>query len=291
MPSNIVKIDFSDADYPLELRSIPQPPKTIYCAGRLEAKETRIAIVGTRMCSEYGKLAALNIAHGLIDAKTVIVSGLTPGIDTIAHKTAVENNTRTIAVLGTGLDKKSIYPQTNVALSESILDCGGLLISEYPPDMHGAKYTFSRRNRIISGLSQAVVVIEAKEKSGSLITAGWAQKQKKKVFAVPGSVYSANSQGCHQLIRQGAILARNAKDILDEIGLNSQLALNGIAEPEGSKEEIIILKSLREGALEVDKIILTTGLPAKTVLSLLPVLEIKGKIRDLGENIYALSYR
>lgn len=291
MPSIIETINLTDTAYPPELRSIPQPPKTIYCAGRMTAKETRVAIVGTRMCSDYGKLAASNIAQGLVEAGIVIVSGLTPGIDTIAHKTAVENKARTIAVLGTGLDKKSIYPQTNVALSENILDCGGLLVSECPPGTHGARFTFAKRNRIISGLSLAVVIIEAKEKSGSLITAGWARKQKKKIFAVPGSVYSTNSRGCNELIRQGAILARNAKDILDEIGVGSQLALDGITEPEGSKEEVMILKSLREGALEVDKIILATGLPAVKVLSLLPVLEIKGKVRDLGENIYALSYR
>ena len=289
MEEAIKTLKLSDLDFPAELKTIPQPPKVIYTRGRLK-KETRVAIVGTRLCSDYGKLVAANIAQELVEAGIVIVSGLTPGIDTIAHKTAVENKARTIAVLGTGLDKRSIYPQTNVVLAENILENDGLLISEYPPGMHGARYSFPQRNRIIAGLSLAVVVIEAKEKSGSLITAGWALKQGKLIFAVPGSVYSANSQGCHQLIKKGAILARNAKDILDGIGIDSQQSLGIKTGFEGSEEEILIFKSLREGALDVDKIILTTGLPAKKVLSLLPILEIKGKIRDLGENIYALNH-
>jgi len=289
MEEAIETLKLSDLDFPAELKTIPQPPKVIYTRGRLK-KETRVAIVGTRLCSDYGKLVAANIAQELVEAGIVIVSGLTPGIDTIAHKTAVENKARTIAVLGTGLDKRSIYPQTNVVLAENILENDGLLISEYPPGMHGARYSFPQRNRIIAGLSLAVVVIEAKEKSGSLITAGWALKQGKLIFAVPGSVYSANSQGCHQLIKKGAILARNAKDILDGIGIDSQQSLGIKTGFEGSEEEILIFKSLREGALDVDKIILTTGLPAKKVLSLLPILEIKGKIRDLGENIYALNH-
>jgi DNA processing protein len=289
MEEAIKTLKLSDLDFPAELKTIPQPPKVIYTRGRLK-KETRVAIVGTRLCSDYGKLVAANIAQELVEAGIVIVSGLTPGIDTIAHKTAVENKARTIAVLGTGLDKRSIYPQTNVVLAENILENDGLLISEYPPGMHGARYSFPQRNRIIAGLSLAVVVIEAKEKSGSLITAGWALKQGKLIFAIPGSVYSANSQGCHQLIKKGAILARNAKDILDGIGIDSQQSLGIKTGFEGSEEEILIFKSLREGALDVDKIILTTGLPAKKVLSLLPILEIKGKIRDLGENIYALNH-
>ncbi len=283
-------IKISDVDFPEELKTIPQPPKVIYAQGLPVKKEARVAIVGTRMCSDYGKMAASNIAQGLIDAGIVIVSGLAPGIDTIAHTIAVENKARTIAVIGSGLDKKSIYPQTNVVLAQKILDCGGLLISEYPEGTSGAKFTFPRRNRIISGLSLAVVVIEAKERSGSLITAEWARKQGKKIFAVPGSIYSANSRGCHCLIGQGAILAQNAKDILDELGIGHIKPLVGKTIIEGSEEEIAILKSLREGALDVDKIILTTGLPAKKVLSILPVLEIEGKIKDLGKNIYALSH-
>jgi DNA processing protein len=290
MEDSIETIKISDPDFPTELKTIPQPPKVIYTQGRRIKEEMRVAIVGTRMCSDYGKLVASNIAQGLVDAGVVIVSGLAPGIDTIAHTIAVENKARTIAVIGSGLDKKSIYPQTNVVLAQKILDCGGLLVSEYPEGTSGAKFTFPRRNRIISGLSLAVVVIEAKERSGSLITAEWARKQGKKIFAVPGSIYSANSRGCHYLIRQGAILAQNAKDILDGLGIEHIEPLIGKTAIEGSEEEVAILKSLREGALDVDKIILITGLPAKKVLSILPVLEIEGKIKDLGKNIYALSH-
>ncbi len=290
MEKEIKTIKISDADFPEELKTIPQPPKVIYTQGLPVKKEVRVAIVGTRLCSDYGKMTASNITQGLVDAGIVVVSGLAPGIDTIAHTIAVENKARTIAVIGSGLDKKNIYPQTNVVLAQKILDCGGLLVSEYPEGTSGAKFTFPRRNRIISGLSLAVVVIEAKEKSGSLITAEWARKQGKKIFAVPGSIYSANSRGCHYLIRQGAILAQNAKDILDGLGIGHIEPLVGKTAIEGSEEEVAILKSLREGALDVDKIILMTGLPAKKVLSILPVLEIEGKIKDLGKNIYALSH-
>jgi DNA processing protein len=291
MESSITTINNSDPDFPIELKSIPQPPKILYTQGWTKKGETRIAVVGTRLCSPYGKQAVLSIVQGLVDAGITIVSGLTPGIDTLAHQTAVENKARTIAVLGTGLDKRSIYPQTNVVLADKIVENGGLLISEYPPGTHGMKFSFPQRNRIISGLSLAVLVIEAKEKSGSLITAEWARKQGKTVFAVPGSIYTANSRGCHYLIKRGAKLVENASDILDELKIKSQTEAKTLNLFGDNAEESKILESLKEGALETDKIIIKTGLPAKSVLSTLPVLEIKGKIKDLGNNIYALGNR
>jgi DNA processing protein len=209
----------------------------------------------------------------------------------LAHQTAVDNSARTIAVLGTGLDKKNIYPQTNVVLADKIVENGGLLIGEYPPETHGARYTFARRDRIISGLSLATLVIEAKEKSGALITAEWARKQGKTVFAVPGSIYAANSRGCHYLIKHGAKLIDCASDILEELKIESRTEAKTLNLFGDNAEESKILESLKEGALETDKIIIKTGLPAKSILSTLPVLEIKGKIKDLGNNIYALGNR
>lgn len=289
MEEEIKIIDFGDPGYPPALKTISGPPKRLYVKGELGTDDIRVAVVGTRICSDYGKMAAMNITQGLVNAGLTVVSGLAPGIDTIAHQTVVGNKAKTIAVLGTGLDKKSIYPQTNVVLAERILENGGCLISEYPPGTPGSRFSFPQRNRIISGLSLGVLVIEAKEKSGSLITANWARKQERKIFAMPGSVYSSNSRGCHYLIRQGAVLVESANDILKELDIEPAKRKE-MKSAAGSAEETKILESLREEALEVEKIISRTGLPASKVLSLLPVLEIKNEIRDLGNGTYCLNH-
>jgi DNA processing protein len=291
MDEFIVKINASDPGFPKGLTGIPQAPKAVYIRGAFAENDIRVAVVGTRICSPYGIQATEEIVRGLAKSGVVIVSGLTPGIDTLAHRAALENNAKTIAVLGTGLDKKSIYPQTNVVLAETIIEKGGALISEYAPGMHGARYTFPQRNRIISGLSVATIVIEAKEKSGSLITANWAKKQGKKVFAIPGSIYSSNSRGCHYLIKNGAILVENAAEILEHLGIGHSLQ-TALFEVKGdTPEETRILQALSEEAMEVDRIIIATSLPAQKVLSVLPLLEMKEKIKEIGNNIYALNNR
>jgi len=213
----IKTITTKDKEYPELLKKIPEPPKTLYFKGNLLPTENCFAIVGTRRCSDYGKQIALEIGGDLVESGFTIISGLAEGIDTHAHLSAVKREKRTIAVLGTGLDEKSIYPQINLKLVKKILETGGCLISEYPPGTRGSKFTFPKRNRIISGMSLGVLVIEAKRKSGSLITAMWAKRQRKKVFAVPGHVHSLNSKGCHYLIKKGAILVENANDILKEL--------------------------------------------------------------------------
>jgi DNA processing protein len=213
----IKTISIEDKEYPELLKKIPEYPKTLYFRGKILPKENCFAIVGTRRCSDYGKQIALEIGEDLIKSGLTIISGLAEGIDTHAHLSAVKRKKRTIAVLGTGLDEKSIYPQTNLKLVKKILETGGCLISEYPPGTRGSKFSFPKRNRIISGMSLGVLVVEAKRKSGSLITAMWAKRQGKKVFAVPGHIHSLNSEGCHYLIKKGAILAENANDILKEL--------------------------------------------------------------------------
>jgi DNA processing protein len=282
METEIEKIDKDSEAFPNCLRDMPSAPKVLYFRGKLPANdEKRVAMVGSRVCSDYGRRAGADIAQGLVDAGFTIVSGLTQGVDTIGHTAAVESGRRTIAVLGTGIDRASLYPQSNLDLSEKIVNNGGCLLSEYPPGMHGAKYTFPQRNRIVAALSKAVVVIEAKIKSGSLITARWAQKMGKPVFALPGSIYALNSGGCNDLIRQGAILIRNASDILEALGHavtpSQQKTLFG-----ATPEENLILEALSEEALEMDKIITKTTLPPQTVLSIIPVLEIKGLVKNIG---------
>ena len=289
MMEEIKTININDENYPKLLKEIEDSPEVLFYRGELKPEENCFAVVGTRMASSYGKQVALEIAGDLAEAGLTIVSGLAPGIDTFCHQATLERNKRTIAVLGTGVDKKSIYPQSNLKLAEKILETGGCLISEYPPGTPGSKFTFPNRNRIISGLSLGVLVVEAKQKSGALITARHAFEQKRKVFAIPGSIHSLNSKGCHYLIKKGAKLVENANDILKELNLPcSRFYLEQEIKGE-NEEENIILNVLKEEALDIDKIIEKTKLSAAAAASTLAILEIKGKVRNLGGNIFALS--
>jgi len=287
MIEEIKTVSINDKNYPKLLKEIKDPPEVLFYRGELKPKENCFAVVGTRMSSPYGKQVALEIAGDLAEAGLIIVSGLAPGIDTFSHQAAVERGKRTIAVLGTGLDEKSIYPQSNLKLAEKILETGGALISEYPPGTRGTQFTFPQRNRIISGLSLGVLVVEAKQKSGALITAHYGFEQNRKVFAVPGPIHSSNSRGCHYLIKKGAKLVENANDILKELNL-PELTSPGLMRGE-TEEENLILGVLKEGVLDIDKIIEKTKLSAATVASTLAVLEIKGKVRNLGGNTYAIN--
>lgn len=284
----IREIKIEDKNYPHPLKKIANSPKTLYVKGEIKEDEFFFAIVGTRLCSSYGKQIALEIAGRLAEAGLIIVSGLAPGIDTFAHKAALGKNKKTIAVLGTGLDEKSIFPKENIDLARKIVATGGCLISEYPPGTAGSKFTFPNRNRIISGLSLGVLVIEAKKKSGALITANYAFSQKRKVFATPGPIYSLNSWGPNNLIKRGARLVDNANDILQE--LNLPLTMRpGLVVGE-NEEEKLILDVLKEGTMHIDKIIEITKLPPQKVSSALAILEIRGAVRNLGGNVYALAH-
>ncbi len=176
-------------------------------------------------------------------------------------------------------------------MARKILENGGCLVSEYPPGTRGSKFTFPRRNRIISGLSLGTLVIEAKEKSGALITASWAKSQKRKLFAVPGNIHSLNSKGCHLLIKQGAKLVENAKDILKYLNypVNTAYQTRGISH--SNEEEKLILEMLKIEPLYIDKIIEKTNLSASKTAATLAILEIDGKVKNLGGNIYAIGNR
>ncbi|PIU15752.1 DNA-protecting protein DprA [bacterium (Candidatus Gribaldobacteria) CG08_land_8_20_14_0_20_39_15] len=282
----IQKITLQDKEYPQELKKIQKPPLALYYRGNLNENENRVAIVGTRRASDYGKEIAFDLADNLSQAGLIVVSGLARGIDTWAAKGALQKNHRTIAVLGTGLDEENFYPQENLNLAKQILEKNGCLISEYPSGTKGANFTFPQRNRIISGLSLAVVVVEAKLESGALITAHWAKQQKRRVFAVPGPVYNSNSQGCHFLIKQGAKLAESANDILNDLGLSLFTSQQPTAT---SPEEQLIFKILEQGALDIDKIIEKTKLPAQIISVNLSMMEIENKVKNLGGNTYALT--
>ncbi|HOW12703.1 MAG TPA: DNA-processing protein DprA [Candidatus Pacearchaeota archaeon] len=284
----IKEITIEDKNYPELLRKIKNPPKKLYIRGKIKNKENCFAIVGTRNCSDYGKRAALDFSGKLLDAGITIVSGMAPGIDTFSHRAAIKRKKRTIAVLGTGLDEKSIFPKENILLSRKIIEYGGCLISEYPPNTKGTKFTFPQRNRIISGLSLGTLIVEAKEKSGSLITANYTIKQKRKLFAIPGQIYSLNSKGTNNLIKNGAILASDVNDILKELKIKN-IEKNIKKEIKGdNKEENLILNILKEKPLHIDKIIEKTNLPPQKVAGILTILEYKDKIENLGGNVFSI---
>lgn len=215
----IKTISIEDDLYPELLRTINNPPRTLYYRGKMQKNEFCLGVVGARLYTNYGKQVTAEMTGHLAQAGLTIVSGLALGIDTFAHQACIDKKKRTIAVLGTGLDEKSIYPNINIGLTREIILYGGCLISELPPGSPGSKFSFPARNRIISGLSRGVLIIEAKNKSGSLITARYAFSQNRIVFAVPGPIYSTNAAGTNELIKRGAKLVDNFTDILQELDL------------------------------------------------------------------------
>lgn len=211
----LLKLD--DRDYPWLLNQIYDPPKLLYCLGNQKLLSKKlIAVVGSRKMTPYGKWVSEKLTKELVEKGLVIVSGLARGVDTSAHRQALRAKGLTIAVLGSGFDH--IYPGENKRLAEEIVEKGGLLISEYPPEHRVFPANFPKRNRIISGLSLGVLVIEATLKSGSLITARLAANQGREVFAIPGPINSVQSEGTAMLIQQGAKLVFKLEDILEEIG-------------------------------------------------------------------------
>lgn len=214
----IKEIYINSGDYPERLRNIYDPPKKLYVLGNFKIlKEKAIAIVGSRKATEYGKKVAFQISQELTKENINIVSGLAIGIDTYAHLGAIsiQNQASTIAVLGSGIDE--MYPKENTELARKIIQTGGCIVSEYPLGTKPNKINFPQRNRIISGLSDGVVVVEASEKSGSLITAEFGIEQGKEIFAVPGNIDNLLSKGTNKLIQDGAKMVLSSKEILEEI--------------------------------------------------------------------------
>lgn len=283
LKEDIKILKLGDPLYPSLLKKIAQPPKILYFRGQFLKNEKCLALVGTRRASDYGKNFAFSLAYELARAGLTIVSGLARGIDSFSHQGALEAKGRTIAILAGGLDEKSIYPRENLKLAQKILKNRGCLISEYPPQTPARREHFPQRNRLISGISLGVLVIEAPLKSGALITARWAQAQKRKIFALPGSVWSQNSQGPHLLIKKGGVLIERAEDILKELGF-SQKEKEKISAR--TREENLILKILREKPLSIEEIIEKTNLETSLVSATLSLLEIEGKVKNISGNLY-----
>jgi len=295
MDFDVKTVSIKDKDYPEILRSIKKPPQLLYYVGRLPKEENCLAIVGSRIPSAYGKQICSEIGNEIASSNIVIVSGLARGIDGIAHTCAVNKNKRTIAVLGSGIDYSSFYPKENWRLAKKIVENDGLIISEYPIGAKPTKYSFPERNRIISGLSFGVLVIEAKIKSGSLITADYAKEQNKCVFAIPNSIYAQGSKGCLELIKDGAILTTSANDIFKKFKENnlplvykSDKKVKTIGD--NSNENIILgLLSGSEVPLGIENLIKLSGLTSAETIATITVLEIKNKIVDIKERNYLIK--
>ncbi|GBD33785.1 DNA processing protein DprA [bacterium HR34] len=283
---NIIKIEKQSEYYPKKLLDLKDPPKCLWTVGNLELlKQTQdfptLAVVGTRRYSEYGKIVVRKIVQEL-SSYFIIVSGMALGIDALSHKICIENNGKTIAVLGSGVDEESIYPRENIRLAKEILEKQGLIISELEPGTKATKFTFPKRNRIIAGLSDGVLVIEAREKSGTIITANFAKEIKRKVFAVPGSVFSVNSKGTNNLIKEGAILTSGAQDILNSFGIKS--SYNKIIDNLSEKERTL-LKFIENGC-DIDELVEKLNLSVPEILKLITQLETKNLIDQVGDKYY-----
>jgi DNA processing protein len=287
--SNGVKIKILNPNqFPRLLQEIPSPPKELYLIGELPPEDKiYLAVVGTRKFSNYGKDACEKIIGGLRGFNFVIVSGLALGIDSISHRAAIENNLPTIAIPGSGLDDKVLHPHSHLKLSKEIVHSGGCLLSEFPPTMPAGLHTFPQRNRIIAGISAGTLVIEAPERSGALITAGFALEFNRDVFSVPGSIFNENSKGTNKLIKMGATPVSSAEDILDAFNIphereNLKLNLTSL-----SPLEQKILSLLIE-PMPTDDLIRKLGLPAHEISPALTMMTINGLIKQSGGEIYPL---
>ena len=280
-------ICYHDSEYPKPLLNIFDPPTALFYRGVMPGEgELAVALVGARKPSPYGQVVAEKLAKDLAAVGITVISGMARGIDTAAHKGALEAGGRTVAVLGSGLD--IVYPRENKKLMERITESGAV-VSEFPPGSPPEPWHFPARNRIISGLSLGTVVVEAGEKSGALITAACALEQGRDIMAVPGNVTSVLSRGPHSLIRQGARLVEGAGDIIDELGLEKLFPLPDKAAQTAlklSEEEGILYNLLTLTPVYLDNIIGQSGLKPQKVMAALMYMELKGLAKQLPGKFY-----
>lgn len=272
--------------YPERLREINDAPPVIYMRGQwLPEDEWSVAVVGTRRATAYGRQAAGELTRALAANRITIVSGLARGIDAIAHRAAIEANGRTVAVLANGLD--AVYPPEHAGLAEEIIDRGAL-ITDYPLGTKPRSEFFPRRNRIISGVALGTLIVEGDYKSGAMITTRLATEQNREVFAVPGSIFSAQSRGPLSLLRDGATPVSRAEDVMEALNLTmigAQMDFGRVAPPE-KPEERALMEALTRDPRHVDEIVRVSGLAAKEVSATLALLELKGLVREVGSMQY-----
>ncbi len=276
-----------DREYPKVLKQIAHPPFLLYIRGSVEALNDKcFGVVGTRALTDYGRRATPEITLDISRGGFTIVSGLASGIDALAHKAALDAGGKTIAVLGCGVDDHTIFPQQNLKLAHKILETGGAIVSEYAPGVHGTPFSFPQRNRIISGLSAGVLVVEADIKSGALITASAAVDQNRDLFCVPGHIYSRTSRGTNFMIKKGAKLVAGAADILEEYNI-TLAKTSRVIKPE-NETEAKILAVLTGEPRSGDDIIRQTGLEVSQVNVALAMMELNKKVKNLGNNKFVI---
>ncbi len=273
---------FFDDDFPELLSHIFDPPAVLFVRGFLNPSiDMPIAVVGSRKMSHYGEQIIDTIMPSLVKSGCSIISGLALGVDGRAHEQTLQSDGYTVAVLGSGNDDAHVYPRQHAQLAKRIIESGGAVISEFPPHTPPLKHHFPLRNRIISGLSRGTFVVEAAEKSGSLITARVALEQNREVFASPGSVFSQTSKGCNTLIAMGAHCVTSSEDILNVFQIESDEQTRVDYEPT-SPEEALILSLLSHEALHIDDCIVKADLPAARVMTLLTMLETKRIVKQIS---------
>lgn len=293
--SGIAMLPESDPQYPELLRQIYDPPLALYVRGTLPPEGTAIAIVGSRQASPYGRSVTQSFVRPLAARGWTIVSGLAYGIDAEAHRAALAVHGRTVAVLGSGVDNASLYPRAHRTLAQEIVDRGGAVISEFPPGTGARPEQFPQRNRIIAGLSHAVVVVEASETSGALITARAALEENREVLAVPGPITSPLSAGTHRLLKEGAAPACSVEDILEALAMRDVLTLplpndalpdsSTLTTPPSPAADRV-LQMLTVHPQSIDAVITASTLPPHEASAALSLLELHGLVRDVGGKQY-----
>ncbi len=268
----------ADYEIPPQFLEIPEPPKQLYLVGEMPKEGNKLlAIVGSRKYSSYGKEVCEKLVTGLKGQPVTIVSGLALGIDSIAHRAALQNNLQTIAFPGSGLDESVLYPTSHLNLAKEIVENGGGLLSEFDPKFRATPYSFPQRNRLIAGIAHATLIIEAEKKSGTLITSRLATDYNKDVLAVPGSIFSKTSEGPHMLIRLGATPITCVNDLLEALHLEpEQQTLDFV---DCNEDELQILKLL-DSPISRDELFEQAELSIQTLNSILMMLEIKGFIQE-----------
>lgn len=278
--SNISIYTWIDDAYPKRLKNISYPPFIIYVKGQLyDEKNPTIGIVGTRRCTEYGKQVTQKFTEHFVNADVITISGLANGIDTFVHKFTMKEKGITYAVIASGIDK--ISPKHSAYLSDQIIDSGGAIISEYRCGTNALQGYFPQRNRIISGLSDAVLVVESGIKGGALITAQFAFEQNRPLFAIPGSIFFEKTAGTNALIQKNiAAIAIAPNDILTEIGVNTKNVADTVVSETNSFEKLI-LSHLSNGSVTIDELSVKINQPTQELLSTLLLLEFRGLVRQL----------
>ncbi len=278
--------DLHKKDFPPLLLEINDPPKSLRIVGELPKGEKYLTVVGSRKYSDYGRSVCEKLIEGLRGYPITIISGLALGMDAIAHRAALRAGLKTIGVPGSGLGEKTLYPTTNRMLAEEIVESGGALMSEFPDDFRPRLYSFPQRNRIMAGMSHAVLVIEAELKSGTLITSKYAIEYNRDVFTVPNSIFSKTSEGPHMLLRLGATPITQSSDIISALGLDPHENLfekRDYSKCSSDEHEVINLLS---EPLSRDEIIRRLGKPVYVTQTIIATMEIKGLIEESMGEIY-----